>query len=110
MFGYRYDFGKVSVFAKGGPAASFLVHKNMPVQSPEEGARIVNVDYQVPARSQVNWQLVFGAGIGYDITDNVSFNLEPTFRYALKSEYSLSGNENGGANSFGIRLGLNYNF
>ena len=110
MLGYSFDLGKVSFFAKAGPAVSFLVGSKMPVQSPEEGARIVNVDYQVPARSQVNWQLMLGAGIDYQLSDKMSFSLEPTYRYALKSEYNLSGNEKAGANSFGVRLGLNYHF
>lgn len=110
QLGYIHDFGKVSLFAKGGPSASFLIRKNMPVQAPETGARIVDVDYQVPARSTVNWQLVLGAGLNYEFSDQVSFTFEPTFRHALKSEYQLSGGAKTGANSFGIRVGLNYHF
>ena len=110
LFGYQYDFGRVSLFARGGPAASFLINRNIPVQDPEERARVVNVDYQVPTRSQVNWQLMFGAGIDYKLSERISFGLEPTFRYALKSEYDLSGDLSGSAHSFGIRAGLNYKF
>lgn len=110
LIGYQVEFGRFSIFAKGGPAASFLVGKKMPVQDPEEGARIVNVDYQVPSRSTVNWQLMLSAGIGLQLSDRIGFSLEPTFRYSLKSEYDVSGNAGGNACSYGVRAGLNYKF
>jgi hypothetical protein len=110
LFGYQFEFGRFSIFAKGGPAASFLVGKKMPVQDPEEGARIVNVDYQVPSRSTVNWQLMLSAGVGLQLSDRIGFSLEPTFRYSLKSEYDMSGNAGGNACSYGVRAGLNYKF
>jgi opacity protein-like surface antigen len=110
LFGYRYEFGKLSVFAKGGPSAAFLVRQKMPVQDPEENARIVDVDYQVPARSQINWQLMLGAGIDYRLSDRISFSLEPTFRYYLKSEYDIPDDASSKSHSFGIKAGLNYKF
>jgi hypothetical protein len=110
LFGYRHDFGKMSVFAKGGPSAAFLIRQNIPVQDPEEDARIVDVDYQVPARSQVNWNLMFGAGIDYRLSEWISFSLEPTFRYSLKSEYDIPDDAGAKSHSFGIRAGLNYKF
>jgi hypothetical protein len=111
MFGYRYTFGKVSLFAKAGPSASFMVGKRIPeAANPEDNAKIVNVAYQVPLRSTVNWQMLVGAGIDYKLADRISFSLEPTFRFALKSEYDLQGENNNNTKSFGIRAGLHYNF
>ena len=110
LFGYRFETGRLSIFAKGGPLAAFLVSKRMPDQNLEEKARIVNVDYQVPARSQVNWQLMIGAGIDYRFTENVSFSIEPTFRYSLNPEYKLPDDANAKSHTFGIRVGLNYKF
>ena len=111
IFGYRYTFGKVSLFAKAGPSASFLVNKKIPEAGyPEDKARIINVDYQIPVRSTVNWQLLMGAGFDYQLADKVNFSLEPTFRFALKPEYKLQGGARGNTTSFGIRAGLNYNF
>jgi hypothetical protein len=111
MFGYRYTFGKFSIFAKAGPSASFLIIKDIPgAVSPEEGAKIINVNYQVPVRNTINWQLMMGAGFDYKLADKISFSLEPTFRYALKPEYNLPDGAKGNTTSFGIRAGLNYNF
>jgi opacity protein-like surface antigen len=111
LFGYRYSFGKFSIFAKAGPSASFLVIRDIPnAGSPEEGARIINVNYQVPVRNTVNWQLMMGAGFDYKLADKFSFSLEPTFRFALKPEYKLPDGARGNTTSFGIRAGLNYNF
>jgi hypothetical protein len=111
FFGYRYKFGKFSVFGKAGPAASFLAVKNIPEAGyPEDKAKIINVDYQVPARSVVNWQLMMGAGFDYQLAEKFSFSLEPTFRFALKPEYKPNAGAKGNSTSFGIRAGLNYNF
>jgi hypothetical protein len=111
LFGYRYTFGKFSIFAKAGPAASFLVNRNVPdAVNPEDNAKIINVDYQIPARSTVNWQLMMGAGFGYQLADKFSFSLEPTFRFAIKPEYDLPVGARGNTTSFGIKAGLNYNF
>jgi hypothetical protein len=111
LFGYRYSFGKFSLFANAGPSASFMVGKKVPeAVNPEDKARIVNVDYQVPLRSTINWQLMLGAGFDYKLADKFSFSLEPTFRIALKPEYDLPAGATGKTRAFGIRAGLNYNF
>jgi hypothetical protein len=111
LFGYRYSFGRLSIFAKAGPSASFLVIRDVPDATyPEDKAKIINVDYQIPARSTVNWQLMMGAGFDYKLADKFSFSLEPTFRFALKPEYNLPDGARGNTTSFGIRAGLNYNF
>jgi hypothetical protein len=109
--GYKYTFGKASLFAKFGSAASFLVVERFPAPAdPEEKARIIDVDYQVPLRNEINWQLMMAAGFEYKLADNISFSLEPTFRYAFKPEYNLSGSANGNTRSYGVRAGLIYNF
>jgi hypothetical protein len=111
FIGYRYSFGKFSLFAKAGPSASFLLSKNMPeTVYPEDKAKIVNVDYQVPTRSVINWQMMMGAGFDYQFADKLSFSFEPTFRIAMKPEYDLPDASKGKTSAFGIRLGLNYNF
>jgi hypothetical protein len=111
FLGYSHTFGRFSLFAKVGPAVSFLVTKNVPeADYPEDKAKIVNVNYQIPARSGINWQMMMGAGFDYMLADKISFSLEPTFRFALKPEYKLTEGAKGNTNSFGIRAGLNYNF
>jgi hypothetical protein len=111
LLGYRHTFGKFSLFAKAGPSASFLMTKNVPeADYPEDKARIINVDYQIPSRTTVNWQLVMGAGFDYKLAEQFSFSLEPTFRFALKPEFKLPDGARGNTASFGIRAGLNFNF
>jgi hypothetical protein len=111
LFGYRHTFGKFSLFAKGGPAASFMIIKNVPDAAyPEEKAKIINVDSQIPVRSVVNWQIMLGAGFDYKLADKFSFSLEPTFRFGLNQEYKLPDGAKGNTSSFGVRAGLNYNF
>lgn len=111
LFGYRYSFGKFSIFAKAGPSASFLIYKERATADvPEEGAKIINENYQVPVRNTINWQLMMGAGFDYKLAEKISFSLEPTFRYSIKPEYDLPDGAKGNTKSFGIRAGLNYNF
>jgi opacity protein-like surface antigen len=111
LFGYRYSFGKVSLFAKAGPSASFIVFKNIPeAVAPEDNAQIINVNYPVPARNTINWQMMMGAGMDYKLSSRISFSLEPTFRFALSPEYDVPSDINGKTKSFGVRAGLNYKF
>ncbi|MFO7614780.1 MAG: outer membrane beta-barrel protein [Bacteroidales bacterium] len=111
LFGYRHSFGKISLFAKAGPAASFMIVKQLPEAiDPEENARIINVDYQVPVRSTINWQLQVGAGLEYQLSDRLGFSLEPTFRFALDPEYDLPANAGAKSITYGVRAGLKYNF
>jgi|GEM_PF-3374247 len=111
LFGYRHSFGKISLFAKAGPAASFMIVKKLPEAiDPEENARIINVDYQVPVRSTINWQLQVGAGLEYQLSDRLGFSLEPTFRFALDPEYDLPANAGARSITYGVRAGLKYNF
>lgn len=111
LVGYRYSFGKFSLFANGGPAASFLVIRNIPeVSNPEDKARIINVESQIPVRTSVNWQMMLGAGFDYQLAGRIRFSMEPTFRFALKPEYNLPEGAKRNTTSFGIRAGLNYTF
>jgi hypothetical protein len=111
LFGYRYSFGKVSLFAKAGPAASFMIGKYVPeAVNPEDDAKIINVNYQVPVRNTINWQMMMGAGLDYKLSNKISFSLEPTFRFALKPEYDMPSGNNGKTRSIGVRAGLNYKF
>ncbi|MBP6872370.1 MAG: outer membrane beta-barrel protein [Bacteroidales bacterium] len=111
LFGYRHSFGRFGIRAQAGPAASFLILKDIPAASvPEENARIVNVNSLIPVRSTINWQLLVGAGFDYELADRVTFSLEPTFRYALDPDFTMPENRNGRTHSFGIRAGLNYRF
>ncbi len=111
LFGYRFTTGRFSLYAKAGPAASFLVYKNVPETGvPEEGARVVNVRSQIPVRSMVSWQAQFGAGFDYRMTRRISLNLEPTLRLALKPEYESPAGSPLPSVSYGVRAGLRYHF
>jgi hypothetical protein len=112
FFGIRKDYKRVSWFIKGGPSCAFIVGRNVPEASlPADQARILNVDRQIPVRTDVSWQFIAATGIDFRFNRRMSFSLEPTFRYYLSPEIS-SGSYYTGKNplSIGIRAGLIYNF
>ncbi len=51
-----------------------------------------------------------GMGMEYSITNNLSLNLEPTFRYYLNPFNNVAGLNNLHPYSFGIFSGLSYKF
>jgi hypothetical protein len=111
LFGYSKSFNKINLYIQGGPSLSFMIHKNIPAADyPEEHARIVNVDQQIPTRVNLNWQLMAAAGIGYNFTERVGLVLEPTFRYYLNPEYNQLDQPKKHPYSFGVRAGLIYHF
>ncbi len=51
-----------------------------------------------------------GMGMEYSITNNLSFNFEPTFRYYLNSFNNLAGMSSLHPYTFGVFSGLSYKF
>ncbi len=108
LFGYGKRLHKFSYYISGGPNISFLLDKKLDgITYPEEQVRIVNVDRKVPVRLNTNWQLLLRIGLGYNLNDNFSLMIEPTFKYYMKSEYDFS-NQSSTPYSFGARVGIIY--
>jgi hypothetical protein len=90
----------------GGVSSNLLVNNS--VYTSVDGDR-----YQVGRTEGLNSVLFtssLGMGMEYSITNNLSLNLEPTFRYYLNSFNNLSGMSNLHPYTFGIFSGLSYKF
>jgi len=90
----------------GGVSSNLLVNNS--VYASVDGDR-----YHVGRTEGLNSVLFtssLGMGMEYSITNNLSFNLEPTFRYYLNSFNNLSGMSNLHPYTFGIFSGLSYKF
>jgi hypothetical protein len=109
LVGHEWNFNRFSLSVHAGPALSLLAGRSAPVTDyPDERIRILSESPQIPARETMNWQLTAGAGFNYRVSDNISFSLEPTFRYFLSGQYEESEFNSRQPYSIGIRAGLIY--
>ena len=109
LVGYEWSGRKVSFYVNAGPSFSVLLGRSSPqADYPEENIRILNESPQIPAREQINWQLMAGAGLSYALSDRVSLGLEPTFRYYLTKDFDKNRLNTRHPYSFGLRAGLIY--
>jgi len=109
LFGYRKNINKFSYFIKGGPNVSILISKQAEDVNDWYGQnQILNVDQKTPSRVSLNWQLIFSAGIGYQLSDQFTFTAEPTFRYHMNHEYENMNPSGNNPFSIGFRTGIIY--
>lgn len=90
----------------GGVSSNLLVNNS--VYTSVDGNR-----YEVGKTEGLNNVLFsssLGMGMEYNLTDKLSLNLEPTFRYYLNSFNSYTGIANLHPYSFGVFSGLSYRF
>lgn len=107
--GFHRQIDRFGWFIKGGPILSLMMNKNIP--EPDAGYnRIVGLDQQMASRVDLHWQMAFSMGITYQLSDKVSFALEPTFRYYLNSQYERTYITTRHPYSLGLRTGLLFNF
>jgi opacity protein-like surface antigen len=109
--GYRFFAAKrLSVYAMAGPAFTYLLNENKSAPVYESyGAQNVSVDDNTPVRSKFSWQLLFGLGAEYKITDKISISAEPTFRQYFKTAYEGNPTQKL-PYSWGVRAGIHFNF
>jgi hypothetical protein len=109
IFGHEWSFNRFSLSVHAGPSLSLLAGRSSPAADyPDERIRILSESPQIPARETINWQLMAGAGFNYRMSDNISFSLEPTFRYFLSGQYQDNEFNTRQPYSIGIRAGLIY--
>jgi len=107
--GFHKQVDRLGWFVKGGPIFSVLINENIP--DPQNGNDlIVGLDPYMAARVNTNWQFAFSAGITYELSNKVSFALEPTFRYYMNSQYERTYISTRHPYSIGLRTGLLFNF
>lgn len=90
----------------GGLSSNLLVNNS--VYASVDGGK-----YEVGKTEGLNnilFSSSLGMGMEYSITNNLSFNFEPTFRYYLNSFNNFAGMSNLHPYSFGVFSGLSYKF
>ena len=111
LIGHEWTFNHLSLFFQAGPSVSIYLGRTTPAAIyPEENIRILSKEQQIPARDQINWQIMAGAGFRYHFSDRVSLNLEPTLRYYLNNDFEKNQLNTRHPYSLGIRAGLIYHF
>ncbi len=93
----------------GGPAFNIKVSSWVDNPKPEaKDADIIDLQNNLPIRSNNYFQLWIGAGLEYEINKKLSIAVEPSYRYYFKSIYS---NPYKATSSSGVslRIGLIYN-
>ncbi|PZW44108.1 outer membrane protein with beta-barrel domain [Mesonia algae] len=88
-----------------GGASSLILNENEVAISSSEG--VTNLG-KANNLNSVSFSTNLGVGLGYEISEKLDFNVEPTFKYQLNT---FSGNTNGfKPYYFGIYTGLNFKF
>jgi len=111
FIGYGEESKRFGWFVKAGPSLSFLIHENIPESEMSESeARILNIENELPARINTNWQFILSAGATYKLGPRLSFSMEPMFRYYIKSAYEQDKLNTKHPYSIGLRTGFLLNF
>ncbi len=108
LIGYEKKFKRFGYYVKGGPSFSLLINKNIPGAKLPEDVTVFDVDARLAERIKTNWQLLFGAGITYQLSKNMDLAVEPTFRYYLNSAYDRQYISTKHPFAFGIRAGIKF--
>jgi|TARA_Y100000031_G_C8237173_1_gene393849 hypothetical protein len=110
LFGYQYKKpgSVISWYFMGGPAFNLKVASWIDNPKPEdENSDIVDLQNNLPIRSDIYFQLWLGAGIEYEINKKISIAIEPGYRYNFKSIYNNPYNHTS-SSGFTLRVGLVY--
>lgn len=110
LFGYQYKKpgSVISWYFMGGPAFNLKVGSWIDNPKPEEeNSDIVDLQNNLPLRSDIYFQLWVGAGLEYEINKNISIAIEPGYRYYFKSIYNNPYNHTS-SSGFTLRVGLVY--
>ncbi len=110
LFGYQYrkPGSVVSWYFMGGPAFNLKVGSWIDNPKPkEENSEILELQNNLPIRSDIYFQLWLGAGLEYEINKKISIAIEPGYRYYFKSIYNNPYNHTS-SSGFTLRVGLVY--
>lgn len=109
--GYGEESKRFGWFVKGGPSLSFLLYEDQSSTGLSDmEARVLNVENELPARINTNWQFILTAGVTYKLGQKVSLSVEPMFRYYIKSVYEQDKLNTKHPYSIGLRTGLLLSF
>lgn len=111
LAGYGKEFRRFGWFIKAGPSLSLLINENKGLTgSGSEQDKVINVDNELPGRIQTNWQFIISGGASVKMGKNLSFSIEPMFRYYLQSAYEHNQLNTRHPYSIGLRSGLLLHF
>ena len=111
LFGYKFNRNKITYSVKAGPSLSILLSKKIPgANLQDEYIRIISIDEKMPVRVQTNWQFMLSFGFAYQYSDKLSFAIEPTMRYYIKSAYEGKYITTKHPFSAGLRAGMIFKF
>ncbi|MEJ2593646.1 MAG: hypothetical protein P8100_00615 [bacterium] len=106
LFGYYNRNPKFNWYFYGGPAFNLMMVRS--IEKPEENisqAEIINLENNLPNRSDFYMQLWLGAGIEYKLGRNVALALEPSYRYHFRQVYNDT-RINSALSGFSLRVGV----
>ena len=96
---------KLNLYVVGGMSVNVLINNNVFIDNGSEVLKGGNILMARP----VNYSGTLGLGIGYQITRNLSFALEPLFKYYLQS-YTTYSQIGSNPYAFGVFSGVVYSF
>ena len=111
LFGYYHNKpgSDISWYLFGGPAFNIKIGSWIDDPKPEEkDADIIELQNELPIRSNNYFQLWLGAGLEYEVNKKISIAVEPGYRYYFKSIYNNPYNATS-SSGFSLRFGLVYN-
>jgi len=101
---YKLIDRKVNINLSGGLSANFLARNNNYLQEDSGKSKI---DSEIDGLKTTSYSSIIGIGFEYPFVSNISFSLNPTFRYSLNSINSKGSTY---PYSFGVYTGLTYSF
>ena len=109
LFGYYNQTPKFNWYFYGGPAFNLMMVRS--IENPEANiseAEIINLENNLPYRSDFYMQLWLGAGIEYKLGRSVAVALEPNYRHHFNQVYDDT-RINSALSGFSLRVGVVFN-
>lgn len=110
LFGYYHNKpgSDISWYIMGGPAFNLRIGSWVDDPKPDaKDADIIDLQNNLPVRSNNYFQLWLGAGIEYEVNKKLSIAIEPGYRYYFRSIYSSLYNATS-SSGVSLRVGLVY--
>ncbi len=110
LFGYYHNKpgSDISWYVMGGPAFNLRIGSWVDNPKPDaKDADIIDLQNNLPVRSNNYFQLWLGAGIEYEVNKKLSIAIEPGYRYYFKSIYKSPYNATS-SSGVSLRVGLVY--
>jgi len=112
LLGYRIlETSRLGLTLQAGPAVSFLIGKKEAqpyIDYPN--ARIIRITDNTPVRNSIAWQLWVSLRLDYQITKRFSLFAEPIYKYSFRVYQPGAEGTATNTNSFGLGIGVQYNF